>query len=66
MPDLAAINVRRRLVLTKDDRVLPITDFFDCQGDPTDDAELAVSAVAGEEGCWFAFKLDDFVPAFIH
>lgn len=66
MLDLCVINVSQRLVITTDGRVLPITNMFDCQGEETDDADLAVSAVAGEEDCWFSFLLSNFVPTTIH
>lgn len=51
---LAAVNITSRLVILTDDRVFPITNFFDWQGDECEPDE-ATCAVAGESGLWFTF-----------
>jgi hypothetical protein len=56
----AAIHLERRLFLSEDGDVFPITNLYDAEGDETDDIGEAVAAVAGTEGRWFAFRLDDF------
>lgn len=57
---VAAIHRGRRLFLSEDGDVYPITNLYDADGDETDDIDLAVSAVAGTEGRWFALVLADF------
>jgi hypothetical protein len=57
--DLVAINVAGEQAMANDGTLLPITNWFDEEGDECA-PDHAVTAVAGIEGAWFAFRLDDF------
>ena len=56
------LNMSLRLFVTDDNEQLPITDMCDIDGDPTDDPELAVAAVAGptKTGEWITIDLKEF------
>lgn len=63
---ISAVLTHSRLVVLDDDRVLPITNFFDEEGD---DCELedARIAVAGEdEFGWITFDLRDHPKSSTH
>ena len=57
-----AINVAQRLFMADDGALFPITNWFDPDGNECE-PEDAVTAVAGEGGCWFALNLGDFAEA---
>lgn len=58
----AAINLTERLYVDDDGSLYPITNLFDADGDECE-PEDAVSAVAGDGGCWFAINLSEFENA---
>lgn len=58
----SAVNVGQSLFVDDDGTIFPITNWFDEEGDECA-SEEAVSAVAGEGGCWFAIDLTQFVSA---
>ena len=49
-----------RLFIDELGHVYPVTQWFDMDGGETDDHTKAVSAVAGEGGCWFTLDLHYF------
>lgn len=58
----AAVNLTQRLYIDEGGRVFPITNLFDRNGDECC-PDVAVTAVAGEGGCWFSLALSDFEDA---
>lgn len=56
------INMAQRLYMADDGALFPVTNWFDRDGDECE-PEDAVTAVAGEGGCWFALDLATFAPA---
>lgn len=58
--EVVAVNRRTASVLLADDTVLPITDWFDDEGDGCEPGE-AVAAVAGRDGFgWLSIDLRQF------
>lgn len=58
---IMAIDCAARRAITDDGREGEITDFFDDDGDQTDDLDLAVTAVVKvAEDEWHAVALDEF------
>lgn len=57
VPDVQAVNLRRRLALLTDGASVPITTLLDAEGDETEDAEQAVAFVAGAGRQWFSASL---------
>lgn len=52
--------------MTSENKILPITNFINAEGELTDDPTEAVAAVAGEAGEWHTFLLTDFTLAASH
>lgn len=54
IPEIATINLARRIAITEDGQQLPVTDMFDEFGDDCDDIEECVVCVAGPDstGMW--------------
>lgn len=64
---IQAVNVRGRLALTADGVECEITNLLDIDGDETDDADAAESAVAAlPDGRWAWIKLSEFEPATVN
>lgn len=64
---IQAVNRHLRLAVAADNRVGYITSLFDRDGDETEDANGAVSAVIKwSEHCWSAVDLRAFEPAGVH
>ncbi len=60
LPPLA-INLEARLLLLDDDTTAPITNMLDNQGHETDDPELAVFVVGGNDAHgWWALRVEDY------
>lgn len=58
---IVAINRGLRFALTRDDRIAPLTNLKDADGDETDDIDEAVTAVARvSAGIWVVIRLDDY------
>lgn len=55
--DIAAINLETRIALLTNDDVVPITNFFDEDGE-IDGPEGAKSFVAGRGNTWFAASME--------
>jgi hypothetical protein len=49
-----------KLVMTSDQRLLPIAQMFDAQGRATADHRHAVLCIAGTPGEWVSFRLADY------
>lgn len=63
---ISAVLTHSRLVILDGDRVLPITNFFDEEGDECD-LEDACMAVAGEDGFgWITFDLCEHLNPSTH
>lgn len=63
---IEAINLTARLVLIDTGETYPITNFYDCGGEPCEPDE-ALQAVAGAGDVWFTFDPhDDFEPLTVH
>lgn len=59
-PEIVAVNLSRRIVLTSDGRVLRMETLLDEDGLTTDLPSCAVAAVAGAGGEWYAVLLSEF------
>lgn len=69
MSEVDLIDLDARYVLMADGKVLPITHFFDADGDDTDDPYEATACVAGEDGYgWMTIEIhdEDTSPVGIH
>lgn len=55
--EIREVDLVNRLILTSDDRSLPITDLFDDHGHLTRDYNSAVMCIAGRPGEWLSVKL---------
>lgn len=62
---MQALNVRDGLFMDGDGNVYPVTNWFDADGDECE-REDAVTAVAGEGGCWFSITLSEFLSSEPH
>ena len=56
---MTAVNIVQALFLDDEGHVLPITDWFDEDGDDCASDE-AVVCIAGTEGRWFAIDLREY------
>ncbi|MDW9880494.1 hypothetical protein GOA90_25235 [Sinorhizobium meliloti] len=58
LPDIERISIEGRFVVLSDGEVLPITDFFDDEGDDCEPAD-AVECVAGRDGYgWMTIAIE--------
>jgi hypothetical protein len=58
---IVAVSVGRRIAILDDDTVFTLTNLYDDDGDETEDADDAASAVGQlPDGRWVAFPLSDF------
>ena len=55
--EIREVDLVNRIVLTTDDRALPITDLFNDHGHQTGDYNAAVMCIAGRPGEWLSVKL---------
>lgn len=64
--DIALIDHDKRILVFDDGASLPITHYFDIEGDDCEPDD-AVSCVAGADGQgWYTIDLRHYVPASIH
>ncbi len=56
---IVAVNLGERQCLSERGDMIPLTNFFDSEGDECEPEE-AVMAVAGRNNTWFAVDLRDF------
>lgn len=64
MIEVACIHLTRRVAITEDGQEMPVTHFFDANGDDCD-CDEAVSCVAGpdKDGLWLQIDLSFFDAA---
>lgn len=63
LPDLASINLTKRIAITDRDDVVDVTNMFDFENDETNDPAECVWFVAGPDpntGGWFQARHDAF------
>lgn len=61
--EIVSINLRRRWAITNRDELCEITNFFDSDGEETNDYEQATTAVARlDEETWFSIDVREFDP----
>ena len=61
MVDVVAINRKRRLAITDDDRLVPITNLIDSSGEETDDVDEAITGVVRvSEHVWVVVVFADY------
>ncbi len=64
MSDVAAVNVGQRIAVMDDDTIVHLETLLDADGEETDDAEAARSAVGQlPDGSWLAVDLTQFETA---
>ncbi len=56
---IVAVNVTERSCMSERGEIIPLTDFFDSDGEECDPDD-AVAAVGGHLNKWFAVDLRDF------
>ncbi len=62
--DIIAVCRSKRLAVTDNDEICPITNFLDEMGDETDDAQAACTAVVKvRDDLWMAIDLRDYDPS---
>lgn len=62
--DIVAVCRSKRLAITDQDVVCPITNFIDDMGDETDDPTIACTAVVKvRDDLWLTIDLRDYDPA---
>ena len=62
-----AISRTRRIAILEDGAVIPLGALIDRDGDETDEAELAVIALAAlPDGRWIVIDLAAFEPRLVH
>lgn len=64
-PSVYSINYHTRIAILTDDTILPITDFYDSDGNDCEPISAA-ACVAGREGMWFAIDTSKFNAGTMH